>query len=74
MATIPAAWTDLVSAHRRATVARDAMRARGGSQQIYDQNMEDFARGLDDMFDAMERLGETDTSRITALLASKERA
>jgi hypothetical protein len=75
MAHVPQAWNDLVSSHRKAQVAHDAMRNPGVTGPFHDAVVIDHSRALDAMFDAMSRLSEAgDIGRITLLLSRKERA
>jgi hypothetical protein len=75
MAHVPQAWNDLLDAHRRARVARDAMHDRAMPQTERDRATANFGRALDGMYAALEQLSEAnDTGRITLLLARKERA
>lgn len=58
MAHPPLAWTQLITAHRKAQVAHDAMRNREQPQTERDRQTIIFGQSLDEMFAAMNRLSE----------------
>ncbi len=58
MARTPIAWTQLVSAHRKAQVAHDAMHDRALPQTEIDRQTIEFGRALDELFAAMRALSE----------------
>lgn len=70
MATPPLAWTQLVTAHRRAQVAHDALHDRALPQVERDRQTVVFGQSLDEMFHALNRLSEAGvTGRIGLMLS-----
>ncbi len=71
---VPWAWTELLAEHRAAQVARETVRTTT-SQAAWDAATAEYARAVDAVIDALDRLGaDKTTGRITMFLAKKERS
>jgi hypothetical protein len=71
---VPWAWLELLANHRVAQNARAAVKARSSVDVLNDEAVADYARAVDAMVAAMDRLAEDKvTGRITAFLSKKER-
>ena len=73
MANPPLAWTQLITAHRRAQVSHDALRDRALPQVERDRQTVLHGQALDEMFHALNRLSEAGvTGRIGLMLSRPE--
>lgn len=71
MATPPLAWTQLVTAHRRAQVAHDALHDRALPQVERDRQAIVYGQALDEMFHALNRLSEAGVTGQIGLMLSR---
>lgn len=72
---VPQHWTAMITALRRAQVARECMRNHVATQQMRDEATVAFARALDDIYAALDVMLESGVlARVQQLLAKEGRA